>query len=218
MFPLLRVIAAVYMAMSIKGPTSTWFNMPEFFIPSAVIIEDVEPAAVEAPKYLFVGNSLVTGLKAYGDEEHTYVCKVGISLPALIKDYSDDIKAADFNIALIQMGSNELGGWKKENFKDRYTELIAVIQNASPGCRVICMSIVPVTTARDTGGTRFNNANVATYTEWIKEVVEETGTEFLDLSPFFGTVLRTDWAGNDGMHLKGTIYKNWYEYIMSEMS
>ena len=45
---------------------------------------------------------------------------------------------------------------------------------------------------------------------------DPTAFYYIDNSKFFGEVLHYNWTG-DGIHFNGSIYKNWYEFIINEI-
>lgn len=84
----------------------------------------------------FVGNSLVEGLRLNSDDGYPFYCEVGISLPTLNRKLA---LPDDYDIAIIEMGSNELGAYSEESFKNSYQELIEILD-----CPCYCLSIPPI--------------------------------------------------------------------------
>ena len=52
--------------------------------------------------------------------------------------------------------------------------------------------------------------------EDIKDICEENDLIYLDNTKYFGDCLNSNWTG-DGIHLKGNIYKEWYDFIIEEI-
>lgn len=174
------------------------------FITAAVPVHAAEP------RTLFVGNSLVRGLELYSprDDNNLFICKSGISLDGLMKKYTTDMILSNYDVAVIEMGTNELGNWSETKFTWYYMSLIDTLQQFGTA-KVYCCSIVP-TYNRD--GTRFNNANVRKYNQWIRNAAEYTGAEYLDCTPYFGTTLSEYWTA-DGVHMYPGVYNGWYRHI-----
>lgn len=170
--------------------------------------------AIENDRIMFIGNSLVEGLRLNNDSKNQFYCKVGISLNGLQSKIYSQIDNADFDVAIIEMGTNELGSWNSEEFKSSYTDLIDRILSNNPSAQVFCLSIPPLSSSRDTSGGRFNNKNAKTYNSYIESVANSFDqTTFIDCSIFFGDVLNSEWTG-DGIHLSGRIYRDWYNWII----
>lgn len=174
--------------------------------------------AVENDRIMFIGNSLVEGLRLNNDSNNQFYCKVGVSLSGLRSKIYGQIDNASFDIAVIEMGTNELGGWSAEDFKSSYIDLIDRILSNNPSAKVICLSIPPVSQSRDNSGSRFNNKNVTLYNKHIESVAASFDqTIYLDCSPFFGDILKSNWTG-DGIHLSSSVYREWYNYIIDKIS
>ena len=74
--------------------------------------QEIQAQKAAEPKIpFFVGNSLVEGMRLNSDDGYPFCCKVGISL----KELNDTLKLPDdYDIAIIEMGSNELGLYSEE--------------------------------------------------------------------------------------------------------
>lgn len=173
--------------------------------------------AIDNDKLMFIGNSLVEGLRLNNNSNNQFYCKVGISLSGLKSKIYTQIDNADFDVAIIEMGTNELGGWSEDDFKSSYFDLIDHILSNNPSAQVICLSIPPVSANKNNSGTRFNNSNVVKYNNWVEDIATTLDqTTYLDCSDFFGDVLNSNWTG-DGIHLSGNIYADWYNYIIDKL-
>lgn len=173
--------------------------------------------AIDNDKLMFIGNSLVEGLRLNNNSNNQFYCKVGISLSGLKSKIYTQIDNADFDVAIIEMGTNELGGWSEDDFKSSYFDLIDHILSNNPSAQVICLSIPPVSANKNNSGTRFNNSNVVKYNNWVEDIATTLDqTVYIDCSDFFGDVLNSNWTG-DGIHLSGNIYADWYNYIIDKL-
>lgn len=156
-------------------------------------------------KVFFVGNSLIEGIRQNDDNKHLFWCETGISLPSLNKRLTPP---NEYDIAVIEMGSNELGAYGQESFESEYASLIEKL-----GCPCYCLSIPPVNQIKSRYAARVCNENVELYNQYIQNVCEKTGAMYLDCTPFFGKELNPDWTG-DGLHLRSQVYVDWYSWIL----
>lgn len=168
---------------------------------------DMPESWPEGTKALFVGNSLVEGMRLNSDGTHAFLCETGISLKAL----NDRLELPEnYDLAIIEMGSNELGAYSEEDFKDEYVKLTETLDRPC-----WCLSIPPVDEARSKYAARINNDNVELYNGFVRDVCRETGATYIDCSGFFGDMLDPSWT-TDGLHLKGDIYAGWYGWVLRE--
>ena len=187
------------------------------------LFKEYVPQLLEEPKkeididnIVYIGNSLVEGLRLNSGANNPFLAKVGISLEGLKSKHYGLLNQYDCETVVIGMGTNELGSYSKEKFINSYMDLVNHIRSINPNSNIICMTIPPVTVNKSNSNNYFNNNNVEIYNRYIKELCEQNNLIFLDNEPFFGKVLNNSWSG-DGIHLKGNIYKDWYEYIVSEI-
>lgn len=167
----------------------------------------------ENGKVLFVGNSLVQGLESVnGYENASFLCKKGLSLSGLARMVDADT-GDGFDLAVIEMGSNEMGIWSEEDFVSAYSGILDLIQ-----CPVICLSVPPVCEAKSNYGSRVSSANAAETGAWIEGLCENRDDAiYLDCSLFFGQDLDPMMTG-DGLHLTGKAYGDWYVWIMDNLT
>lgn len=173
--------------------------------------------AIDNETILFIGNSLIEGIRISTDTNNKFLCKVGISLNGLKDNIYDKISKSKFDLAIIGMGTNELGGYSKEAFIEGYNELISKIQSTNPDSSIVLLSIPPVSASKSSSGTRFNNKNVKIYNEYIQEIADQQDQIiYLDCTDFFGSELKSSWTG-DGIHMSGSIYNDWYNFIINKL-
>ena len=203
-------------------------NVVEMPIESEIIIDEDIVENIEAPtpsvekqidvnNLLFVGNSLVSGLDMICTDDNEFIAEVGLTLNKLKKSYFDDIAKHSCDTVVIGMGTNELGSYTEVGFKDYYTDLIEHIRSVNTDSVIICLSIPPVSERKSNNDELFNNSNVVKYNSYIEEICVENDVIFLDNTGYFGAVLRSDWT-SDGIHLYGSIYKDWYNYLIEKIS
>lgn len=166
----------------------------------------------EGGSVLFIGNSLVQGLQSVNDYENaSFICKKGVSLAGLLSMLSEGA-GSDHDIAVVEMGSNELGLWSEKNFKASYNEMLDRL-----ACPAVCLSVPPVCGAKSRYAARVNSENAEACSGWIRDICEaRDDAVFLDCSGFFGDALDPAWTG-DGLHLTGAAYRSWHEWIMAEL-
>lgn len=178
----------------------------------SIIVEE----AIQNDELIFIGNSLVEGLRLNSGTSNIFTCKVGVSLDGLYDNgIYNTILNSKFKVAVIEMGTNELGGYKEERFKTSYINLINTVKESNPEAIVYCVSIPP-TSSTKSRTSRFNNKNVQIYNQYIRDVCEQTGSHYIDCTEMFGDVLDSNWS-RDGIHLSSSIYKEWYDYIISKL-
>lgn len=177
--------------------------------------EQNNSSVIKTDGLVFIGNSLVTGLESVSNDNNAFLCKVGISLPSLKGDIYNKLANYSCDTVLVEMGTNELGTYSEENFKGNYQDLINRIYEINSNSNIILISIPPVSQAKSSEG-RFNNTNVQKYNGYIKDLCTENNLRYMDCTPFFGDVLKSDWTG-DGIHLRGNIYSDWYQFILSQI-
>ena len=227
----LAVLFAAYTGMSLFFPESKAAASPpvvHYIIAEAAPSGDVPdpvpdtasgpgPVATErwlteGGRVLFVGNSLVQGLQsADGYAGSSFICKKGLSLTGLLYILPDG-SGADCDVAVVEMGSNELGLWSEEDFKASYNEALDRLS-----CRAVCLSVPPVCGAKSRYAARVSSENAALCSGWIEDICSgRDDAVYLDCSDFFGEALDPAWTG-DGLHLTGDAYQAWHSWIMAEL-
>lgn len=171
---------------------------------------------VEEKDILFIGNSLIDGIRLYGGSECQFLCKVGVSLDGLKSKIYSQIANKEFRVVVIGMGTNELGSYEEEHFKESYEDLINWVYGVNPEVKIYCLSIPPVSSNKSNSNTLFTNENVKEYNGYIREICDEFSIDYIDNMLFFGNVLQSNWTG-DGIHLTGNVYSNWYSYVMKNI-
>ena len=161
---------------------------------------------------LFIGNSLTSGMQSVHTDNNQFICKVGISLDSI---NLKPMYSMDFKVVVINMGTNELGAYSEQHFKESYSNLICKIQEYNPDARIICCSVPPIL-QKGHYAAQYNTQNANLYTTYIQEIAQQCNVEFLDNAQFFGNELNSKWTG-DGIHLYGTVSEQWYEFLLSEI-
>ena len=168
-------------------------------------------------RILFIGNSLIEGIRICNNTNHDFLSVSGISLEGLKSNIYNQISNYSCTTVIIGMGTNELGNYSETQFKNSYKDLISQIYLVNSNARIICMSIPPITNSRSFYDTLFNNNNVQIYNQYIQEICAENNLIYLDNTPFFGNVLNENWS-SDGIHFNGYVYTDWYNFIISQIT
>ena len=194
------------------------YQMPNRFtstIPTELVTVK-EPINTE--KILFIGNSLSVGLDYVDDNKYNFIAKVSATITSTRNEGRyGDIEDVDFETVVIGFGTNELGAWTLDDWITEFEILLNQIYSKNQNASVIIMSPPPLSEVRSNRGDRINNENVKICTEYLKIVAEEFGVYFLDNAEFFGDTLDSNWTG-DGVHLYGTVYKEWLDFIVEKLT
>ena len=168
---------------------------------------------IEASEIVFIGNSLTYGMELQAKTISQFVCKGGVTFSTLD---TSPLHNMQFKAAVINMGTNELGGYSESRYKESYRQLILLLQSINPDVRIFCCSVPPIF---ETGeyAPQFNNTNAKLYSQYTKEVAEELDVYYIDNAEFFGDELDRGWS-SDGIHFGGTTYKKWYEWLVSQVN
>ena len=174
----------------------------------------------------FIGDSRTQGLRLYsGLKDTNWLCSVGLTVEtAATEKFSvadgkytalDALGVLKPAKGYIMLGLNELGWKSADIFIEKYAAIIDTALAANPDCLVYVQSILPVSAAKDAGGTWCNNANVNARNERLKELAEEKGVYYLDVASAFRGEDGCLPAGDtpDGIHLPPGLCVSWLDYL-----
>ncbi|MBO6149231.1 MAG: hypothetical protein J6O55_07825 [Lachnospiraceae bacterium] len=119
-----------------------------------------------------------------------------------------------FKKIYIKFGLNEIGG-SAEAFKNAYYRLIDMLKYYQPDAVIYIQSIIHVTKIKSQGSTVFNNDNINSRNEAVKEVADREHVCFLDLNSVFTNeegCLPADYA-SDGIHIKAQYMQPWIDFL-----
>ena len=175
---------------------------------------------------VFIGDSRTQGLRLYsGLKDTNWLCSVGLTVEtAATEKFSvadgkytalDALGVLKPGKVYIMLGLNELGWKSADIFIEKYAAIIDAALAANPDCLVYVQSILPVSAAKDAGGTWCNNANVNARNERLKELAEEKGVYYLDVASAFRGEDGCLPAGDtpDGIHLTPGLCVSWLDYL-----
>ena len=174
----------------------------------------------------FIGDSRTQGLRLYsGLKDTNWLCSVGLTVEtAATEKFSvadgkytalDALGVLKPAKVYIMLGLNELGWKSADIFIEKYAAIIDAALAANQDCLVYVQSILPVSAAKDAGGTWCNNANVNARNERLKELAEEKGVYYLDVASAFRGEDGCLPAGDtpDGIHLTPGLCVSWLDYL-----
>lgn len=176
---------------------------------------------------LFIGDSITTGLSAYGIlSPGNVAASVGYTP---YKAYNNEIALGDgstgtaFDYAVsmqpkrifIMLGSN--GITEASAMEDSYRTLLDKLEKKCPDSTVYLISVTPVTSDSSAAANAgISNSMITSFNEYIKSLADEKGLTYIDLysvlSDDNGYFLH-EYAENDGLHFKGATYKVMLSYI-----
>lgn len=192
-----------------------------------------ESAAVDNSYFAdaaFIGDSRTEGLMLYsGIGDVDKYTSIGISIFKLESKKAVTIDGVDYTLveALAQkqynkvyicLGVNELGYFNDQGFYDSYCKVIDDIRASQPNAVIYIQNLIPLnedTIAAQGGSPYLTNEHLRVYNELTQKVALEKQVVYLDLySAFVGSdgQLPAD-ASTDGVHLSGSYYKAWLEYL-----
>jgi lysophospholipase L1-like esterase len=165
--------------------------------------------------YLFIGDSISTGLYGYNYLDSANVfAKIGFT--------PENVRTGDVNgttvyqkLAVakpdkicIMLGTNGLSYISVETMINHYTLFIDEIRDIVPDSEIIIFTIPPVTKEHE--DTKPENLKLITsYNEALQTLAEEKDAELFDVYSLLkddNGYTKPEYAENDGLHLKGTAY------------
>ena len=187
-------------------------------------------------KIVFLGDSTTYGIGYYYDRGYNELCPPSqVWTPAsgtlTLSYYSiativypetkeeltieDAVKRARPEYMVITLGVNGISFMDEEWFIRDYTELVRLIQAASPDTKIILNSIYPVA-ASYKYLSDINNERIRAANGWIERIAENTGTRFLNSFECLvgpdGNLPESSQNG-DGLHLTGEAFTTVMQYI-----
>ncbi len=173
---------------------------------------------------LFIGDSRMQGLMIYSGTTGTGYTEKGLDVTgavtkAFIWNQGSQLTIPQalrlgqtFDRIIIKLGMNELGWRSTELFKERYGEFVATVKEAQPQAEIYLHAILPVTQAKSSDGSVYNNPRISEFNSLIKEVADEQGVRYIDVAPKLADengFLPPEGTAKDGIHLKSDFCKEW---------
>ena len=172
---------------------------------------------------VFVGDSICSGLSAYGIVPEKNVVAQGNVAARNIFDYTFDVGGTEVSLlpALVDlkpeyivfsMGMNDVNITSQDTFCENYAEIVSLTESFIPDAKIIILSVTPV--LADSKFT--SNENIDSFNEALKNYfADRQDVLFADISTAIkneSNALRSDYSGGDGVHLApGAYYDILYE-------
>lgn len=109
----------------------------------------------------------------------------------------------------ILLGSNDIRLLDKQEFIERYRQLIGSIQNKLPKVKIHILSIPPVAEKALKQEPRYSN--ITDFNQALEQLVDEVRVDYVDLSPLFAA--NNIRYADDGVHFKPDFYPLFLDYL-----
>jgi lysophospholipase L1-like esterase len=165
--------------------------------------------------WLFIGDSIFTGLYGYNFLDSTNVfAKIGFS-PSSVRTSDvngttvyQKLAVAKPEVICIMLGTNGLAYLSTDTMIADYGKFIGEIRDLLPDSRIIVLSITPVT--KKHSDEKPETLEIITaYNEALKTLAEDSEVDYFDIFTELSDengYSKTEYAENDGLHLKGAAY------------
>ena len=176
---------------------------------------------------IFLGNSIMLGLKEYTDIKGTFYSKVSLNVDSafttkFVKTGGKTLSAMDavkrnnkFTKVYIMFGTNELGWEYPSIFIEKYEKIIDTIRRKNPDAVVYVLSILPVTKSHSDSDKYENIKRINKYNKMLIDMSKKKGATYLDV----GSALSNDKgylpesASFDGIHIGPKLCKKWVNFL-----
>ncbi len=180
---------------------------------------------------VFIGDSRMLGLSMYCealDSRATFFAQKSLSIYD-IRDKEwvetedgrkitlfDALSEIEFSKVYIMVGINELGRGTNETYAAAYKEVLDRIQEINPDALIYINSIMFVTKEKSDGDPIYNNGSINVRNMAVVPFADGQHIFFLNINDAVD-----DGEGNldaslsgDGVHLKGSCYEPWHQYLL----
>ncbi len=177
---------------------------------------------------VFVGDSITVGLGNYKilPAENVYA-DIGLNLDTIQTKQTvqtssgsvtvlDALKLKKPSKVYIMLGSNGIAWIKPESLAKKYEAFLDQVIEALPDATIYVESILPVAASKEAADARYSNASINEYNQLLFNLAKEKGVYYLDCHASFkgaDGALSTEYAEQDGMHLKKTGYEALLEFF-----
>ena len=178
----------------------------------------------------FVGDSLTQGIQLYDIIDTHVVANKGINLYTVLdaekirvaEGYTSvmkELQRVDPAKIYVLLGANDIGWRDETSFKNLYSQLVDAIQQQHPDAILYLQSMFPVTAAYSQTDNGISNDKLVEYNKLIVQVAEEKGAYYLDVASAMmdETGALPDEVSPDGMHLNGSYYQKWFDYLKTHV-
>ncbi len=181
---------------------------------------------------LFVGDSRMVGLSEYCEPLDTradFYVKKALTIYNLLdgkpirsfdgtqKSLWEVLDEKQYGKIYIMVGINEIGVGNSEYFKDAYEQVVDRIREVQPDALIFINSIMHVSQAKSDTDSLYNNTNINARNDAIASIADNIHIYYLNINEAVDDengALRSDITFDD-IHLKGSCYEPWYEYLLA---
>ncbi len=176
----------------------------------------------------FIGDSRTVGLEMNSDKAKAdFYASQGLNISTALTDavvtldngnmgtVIDGASQKPYKRIFIMFGINELGWPYPENFVSQYVELVNAVKEAQPEADIYIESVLPVSYKAAETNEVFTNENIDNFNDYVKQVAEQTGTNYLDINSYFkddSGSLPED-AAADGIHFVRDYCLEWIDIL-----
>lgn len=180
---------------------------------------------------VFIGDSRVLGLSMYCqelDSRSTFFAKKSLSIYD-IRDKEwvetedgrkislfEALQGVTFSKVYMMVGINELGRGTNESYAEAYKEVLDRILEINPNAIIYINSIMHVTKEKSDSDPIFNNGAINVRNMALLPYVDCQHIFFLNVNDVLDDGegnLKAELSG-DGIHLKGSCYEPWHQYLL----
>lgn len=176
----------------------------------------------------FIGDSRMEGFRmASGITQGQFFTSIGMSLSSMRSE--DVIQTSEGNITVaaalsggkynkiyIMLGTNDLGEYDWDSFKDGFVSVIERFREIQPDAVFYICSVIYVEESKVYDTTYINNSNVDKINSILLDICEEEeGFYYLNLNEIlsngYGSLI--EGASSDGVHLENSYCKQMLDYL-----
>lgn len=178
---------------------------------------------------VFIGDSRMEGFRnASGITQGRFFTSVGMSLSSMrseniIQTPQGNITVAaalsggSYNKIYIMLGTNDLGEYDWNSFRDGFVSAVKRFQEIQPGALIYICSVIYVEESKVDSTQYVNNANVDKINSILLDICEEQNYHYLNLNEFlsngYGALI--EGASSDGVHIYPDYCKQMLDYLKS---
>ncbi|MGG4446964.1 GDSL-type esterase/lipase family protein [Brevibacillus porteri] len=158
---------------------------------------------------VFLGDSIL-GALSYLNKVDTanVIASSGATLSLALMNVEKLASRAPEHVFIL-LGSNDMRLSDKQEFVERFRQLIGSIRNKLPKANIHILSIPPVTEEALKQEPRY--ANIPDFNQALEQLADEVKVDYVDLSPLFGAN-NIRYADN-GVHFKPDFYPMLLDYL-----
>lgn len=165
---------------------------------------------------VFLGNSITyygAFNKAFPDKKVVNLGYPGDKINGMMRRI-ETIKAVSPEKVFVMAGINGLKDMELKTFYEKYKLLVDSIKKAVPDADIYLQSILPVNSSRNTD--YGSNDKIADANKLIKKLAVKQHCMFVDLFSLYVKNNEMPMSlTKDGIHLKDSAYKRWYDKLKS---